>query len=277
MTGSEHGGQTLTTHGGPATDRPRFTIVTASFNALAGLRRTVENVAAQDFPDVEHVIVDGGSSDGSREYLESQGQKLRWISEPDEGIADALNKGIAMATGDYILVLQAEDVFVDTASLSSVARDLGDTGRFGTIDIAAYEVILDFGDRTVLRKARPLGWLSSFKMTCPHQGMFVARSLYARIGSFDASYRVAMDYEWLLRARNAGARLLAFSRPVAIMPATGVSTQTGWSSVARRLDEDRRLQDQHATSGLQKMASGVFWSVYRPFKQVKARIGSGPG
>ncbi|MAF29784.1 MAG: hypothetical protein CL820_15115 [Croceicoccus sp.] len=258
----------------PNAEQPVFTIVTASFNALDGLRRTVESVAAQDHSAVEHIVIDGGSSDGTRAYLEEMGDRVRWISEPDEGIGDALNKGIAMASGDYILVLQAEDVFVDNGALGRVAGELVDRGRHGRIDVAAFDVILDFGDRRVLRKARPLSFLSDFKMTCPHQGMFVSRALYEKIGGFDATYRVAMDYEWLLRARNAGARLLAFDRVVAIMPATGVSTRTDWPSVSHRLSEDRRLQAQHARNAAGRAVNRVFWMVYRPFKQVKSRIGS---
>ena len=170
---------------------PLISVVTAAFNALEGLRRTVESVAGQDFRSVEHVVVDGGSVDGTREYLESLGDTVRWISEPDDGIADALNKGIAMARGEYVLVLQAEDTFVDGGSLGRAATHLANSQ-----DIVAFEVLLDHGNGSGDRlKTRKLSVLTECKMTNPHQGLFCRRNLYQRIGVFDRTYRIAMDYE----------------------------------------------------------------------------------
>jgi cellulose synthase/poly-beta-1,6-N-acetylglucosamine synthase-like glycosyltransferase len=91
----------------PDPDLPRVTVLTAALNARAALARTVDSVAAQDFADREHVVVDGASTDGTADWLKGLDAPVRWISEPDSGIAAALNKGLALARGDYVLVLQA--------------------------------------------------------------------------------------------------------------------------------------------------------------------------
>ncbi|MGD9470722.1 MAG: glycosyltransferase family 2 protein [Novosphingobium sp.] len=249
-------------------DKPLVSVVTATFNALPELKMTIPNIAGQDFRSVEHIIIDGGSSDGTAEYLAGLGGAVRWLSEPDGGIGDALNKGIAMARGEYVLVLQAEDRFCDPGSLRAAAAELA-----GGEDIVAFEVDLLFADGSVRRRrSRPFGWLTRFKMTSPHQGMFCRRDLFSRIGAFDPEFRIAMDYEFLLRAMQRGAQLKAVPWPVAVMPATGISTQADWPSIRARLAEDRRLQRRHAAGFASRLMTEAFWVVYMPFKYMKARL-----
>ncbi len=269
MTGSEHGEQTLTTHDGAAPERPRFTIVTASFNALAGLRRTVDSVATQDFTDVEHVIVDGASSDGTREYLASLGTRVRWISEPDDGIADALNKGIAMASGDYILVLQAEDELIDGSALSRVSKLLGDD-----VEIVSFAVRKTGPANNAIYTTSGFDWASEFFMTVPHQGAFCRRSLYERIGVYDPAIRVAMDYDFMLRAKRANASIVVVNKPIAIMPDTGVSSRRDWPSLKARLAENRLLHRRHRKGFLNLAIGEAFWLVYPFYKRLRhLRIG----
>lgn len=245
-----------------------ISIVTATFNARTGLQATVDSVQSQDFRSVEHIVIDGGSSDGTREYLESVGNAVRWISEPDEGIADALNKGIAMARGEYVVVLQAEDTFVDAGSLGRATRFLR-----GREDIVAFDVMLERGmGNAERRRSRGFSLLTEYKMTSPHQGMFCRRDLFERIGLFAPAYRIAMDYEFLLRAKRRGATLRPVSEAVAMMPATGVSTKVDWPSVRSRLLEDRRLHRQHSKGGLFRLSSEIFWLIYMPFKRIKNSI-----
>ena len=252
-------------------DKPQVSVVTATFNALDGLKTTVRSVAEQTSGSVEHIIIDGGSSDGTQAYLESLGDRVRWISEPDDGIADAMNKGIAMARGEWILILQAEDSFTSGESLKSLLPRLGSEA-----DILAFDVaLLRKGGAVERRRARPLGLLTEFKMTSPHQGMVCRRSLFEKIGAFDTSYRIAMDYEFLLRAKRAGATVKVCREVLAEMPATGISTQTDWPSMHRRLKEDRRLQRQHAQGLAGHLLTELFWLAYLPFKRGKWALTNG--
>ena len=99
--------------------KPFFSILTASFNRRATIQETLESVSNQTFRSFEHIIVDGGSNDGTIEILKEYQEKyqLKWISEPDRGISDALNKGLHLAKGFYVFVLQADDSFIDQFSL----------------------------------------------------------------------------------------------------------------------------------------------------------------
>lgn len=248
---------------------PLVSVVTASFNAVDGLRRTVESVAKQRFRSVEHIVIDGGSSDGTVDYLASLGERVRWLSEPDQGIADALNKGIAMARGEYVLVLQADDTFYDEESLAHAVPLLD-----GANEIVAFAVCMKYRDGQLRRLApKGLGFLSRFQMTMPHQGVFCRRTLFERLGAFDTSFRIAMDYDFFLRCLNRGCRVVTSNEVLSIMPATGISSQPDWNSVSNRLAEFRRAQQRNLASPLDRLAGGIYWLAYLPYKRAKIAFG----
>jgi glycosyltransferase involved in cell wall biosynthesis len=240
---------------------PLVTIVTAAFNALEGVKATVANVAEQSFRSVEHIVIDGGSADGTAEYLRSLGDAVRWISEPDRGIADALNKGVAMARGEYILVLQAEDTLLDTDSLARAAphlRDETEIVSFGIVLGSERRISRGFGPRTRLHP--PFF----------HQGAFCRASLFERIGLFDTSLSIAMDYEFFVRAYLAGASSVVLPEPVSHMPQTGVSSQLDWPTLERRLAENRLIHFRHARQPALTLFYRLYWLAYRPFKRVRS-------
>jgi len=249
-------------------DDPLVTVVTASYNALAGLRATVQSVAAQDFDLVEHVIVDGGSNDGTREYLENLGANVRWISEADGGIADAMNKGISMARGQYICVLQAEDMFLDASSLSRASGKLAQGA-----DFVSFEVMLQQpdGDQIVIN-SRPYSLFTDLRMLNPHQGLFCRKSVFDRVGLFDTSFRIGMDYEHLLRAKRAGCTLEAVNSVLSIMPATGVSSRQDWASKHELLMEQRRAQIKNTPGLLPRMGYWIFWAAFYPAYFLKSKL-----
>jgi glycosyltransferase involved in cell wall biosynthesis len=246
---------------------PLVSVVTATFNALDDLKQTVESVSSQESASVEHVVIDGGSRDGTRAYLEGLGERVRWVSEPDDGIADALNKGVAMARGDYILVLQAGDCFVSPQSFTMAKPTLSQGA-----DLVSFDVRLVNGPRSRVLRSHGLGPRAELFMPLPHQGLFAARTLIERIGAFDTTYRIAMDYEFLLRAKRAGAVVKIVNQTLATMPETGISTRPHWRDMKVRLAENRRLHLQHAGGPLAKLGYQLFWASYRPFKRVKAAL-----
>ena len=246
---------------------PLISVVTASFNAIEGLRDTVESVAGQTFRSFEHIVIDGGSGDGTREYLEALGGTVRWVSEPDDGIADALNKGVAMARGDYILVLQGGDRFVDRDSLSQAAEQLTEGPG-----LLAFSVILEeLGGRRLMR-SRDLAFRSLFHMPMPHQGLIASRDLFHHIGGFDTSYCIAMDYDWLLRARNAGAKTQIDARPLSVMLADGISSRRDWEGLSRRLTEFRRAQFAHSRGRVARTILRLYWALYPTYRRGMARL-----
>jgi glycosyltransferase involved in cell wall biosynthesis len=241
--------------------QPLVSVVTVAFNALEGLKATVASVAKQSFRSVEHIVIDGGSDDGTREYLSSLGEGVRWLSEPDRGIADALNKGLAMARGEYILVLHAEDTFVDADSLTRAAPHLR-----GKTEIVSFAILL--GGKA--RVSRGFGPRTRLHPPFFHQGVFCRASLFERLGRFDTGLSISMDYEFFVRAYLAGASSMILREPIANMPPTGVSSQLDWPTLERRLAENRRIHFRHAGQPANKLFYYVYWLTYPLFKRVRS-------
>jgi glycosyltransferase involved in cell wall biosynthesis len=205
-----------------STRRPRVTLITVALNACRTLERTIASIQAQTFADLEHVVVDGGSDDGTIELLRS---KLRpqdyWISEPDLGISDGFNKGVALAAGDLIQFVNADD-WLSPDQVEVAVRGLDATGA----DFV-------FGDVIFYRKGQPdfryLGepnYAKAIRRRMPalnHATALVRRAAFERIGLFDLRYRCAMDYDWFLRLHLAGGRGVYLPDLVGHMNHDGVS------------------------------------------------------
>lgn len=180
----------------------KLSIITVSRNNLAGLRKTCESVSAQSYTDYEWLIVDGGSTDGTPEYLQSLvPQPARWCSEADQGIYNAMNKGIAWSHGEYLLFLNSGDVLADGQVLERMVTELHDA------DIV-------YGDALFCKpkKARLVQYPEHFTLyhlwkgfTPCHQAAFIRAELLRDGGGYDERYRIVADYrkwiEWKLEGR----------------------------------------------------------------------------
>lgn len=255
----------MTTAGAKPQGVPTVTVLTVSFNALADLKCTVASVVLAGETGIEHVVVDGASSDGTPEYLAQTG--TRWISEPDKGIADAMTKGLAMVSGEYVLILQAGDLFAPGLNLDEIQSELDGS------DIVSFDVLITHPDGDVRFCSRGLSRALETSMSVPHQGAFVRRDLYERIGAFEAQYKVGMDYEFMLRAKRAGATCKVVNRVVAIMPADGISARRDWHSLKTRLAESRLIQSAHARGFADRLLQKLYWAVYPLYKRFRHRGG----
>lgn len=191
---------------GSAASRP-LTIVTITRDNLDGLRRTFASLDAQDFRNVQHVVVDGASTDGSIEWLKTNqvfGDTIL-VSEPDHGVYDAMNKGAALATGTLLNFLNAGDVLAHATVLSraveSHARDhwMWAFGLARVIDESGRPI------RPVWPAAYSLRRHALGQMKISHQATFMATDLFRRLGGFDERYRVSADTDLLLRAGSIAA------------------------------------------------------------------------
>jgi glycosyltransferase involved in cell wall biosynthesis len=244
--------------------QPLITVVTASLNADATIRNTLESVRSQRKINVEHIVCDGGSTDDTLPILKefSGAYNLRWISEPDNGIAQALNKGFTQSSGRYILVLQADDQLLSTGILEMICAPLEKT----THDIFSYPVIVDHPTKgPYLRKPiRPLWW-NRFKFVLPHQGCFVHRRVFERIGGFRPEFKINMDYDFFYRALNAGCSVFIGDIPTAIMGGAGIGTRV--ENVFLRLDEERRVQSSNENNRIVRLVQQLFYVLYFPYKK----------
>ena len=182
----------------------KISIVTATFNSGATLRDTIKSVLGQTYRDFEHLIIDGGSKDDTldivREYEPQYGGRLRWVSERDGGIYDAMNKGIAMATGDVVGILNSDDFYTSDTVLQAVAEAM----REQSVD-AVYGDIHYVDEHDLSRCTRyyssagfrrwkmRLGWMPA------HPSFYCRKKIYERYGTFDISFKIGADFENLLR------------------------------------------------------------------------------
>ena len=204
-----------------------FSIVTVTYNAASVLRATLDSVLAQDYPEVEHIIVDGASGDDtlrmvdeyvSRSEQAETGHRIVVVSEPDRGIYDAMNKGLSKATGDYISFLNAGDRLPSGETLSGIAlaaEGVAD-GEWPAVLYGDTDIVDEAGRFLFHRRLSPPDHLSwrSFRhgMLVCHQA-FYARTDIARSVPYDTRYRFSADVDWCIRVmKEAGQRGLRLQR-----------------------------------------------------------------
>lgn len=174
----------------------KISVVTVSYNAIDLIEDTIKSVAAQTYPDVEYIVIDGASKDGTKELINRHSEKISyWVSEPDKGIYDAMNKGIIMAAGDYINFMNAGDCFASDDVIEKFVESLqeGATVVYGdTLQLRP--------DGLKLSKALPCKFLSHKGILC-HQSAFISLP-YHKSHLFDLNYKILADFNFFFNAYN---------------------------------------------------------------------------
>ena len=220
----------------------KISIITVSYNAVATIEDTIQSVLNQSYKNIEYVIIDGGSSDGTQAIIEKYSDKISYyVSEPDGGIYFGMNKGVTACKGDFIGILNADDVYASKTVISNVA-ELLQTAKTDTL-YGDLEYVTEQNLNVVVRK-----WISgSFERKKflrgwmpPHPTFFVKKELYLKYGLFNTSFKISADYELMLRFLfNNGLSAVYLPQTLIKMRVGGVSN----SSLKNRLQanrEDRR-------------------------------------
>ncbi|KAA6431463.1 glycosyltransferase [Dyadobacter flavalbus] len=179
----------------------KVSIITVVYNGAQTIRQCIESVLAQDFPSVEYIIMDGSSTDGTQEIVRSYGRAVaRFVSEPDNGIYDAMNKGIQIASGDVIGILNADDFY----AYSSVIKDVVNQMAAGNFQACYGDLqYVDASDESIVKRQWNSGKYSSGAFLNgwmpPHPTFFVRREVYGKFGKFRLDLGSAADYELMLR------------------------------------------------------------------------------
>jgi glycosyltransferase involved in cell wall biosynthesis len=179
----------------------KITVITATYNSISSIRDTYESIASQDYKEIEWIVIDGESTDGTIDYLRSIQHKIsKLISEKDNGIYHALNKGLQLATGDIIGFLHSDDVFANEEIISGIAKLFQEQqigGVYGDL-----EYISQNKNKDVIRKWKSndfnsdqikKGWMP------PHPTLFLKREIYEKFGNFDENMKISADYDFILR------------------------------------------------------------------------------
>ncbi len=221
------------------------------------------SIRHQRFQNLEHIVIDGGSCDNTLDILKKYNDtyNLTWISEPDHGIADALNKGLKQAKGRYILVIHADDHLLTPQTLEIVYPLLA-SERFDVHSFPAVKHSPNLGK--VLYKPIRVLWWHHFKTIFPHQGCFVHRRVYDRAGGYRKEFSIALDYDFFYRVLSIRPSVKFEKKPVALMGGKGISSNQNF--LIQRLQEEVHVQDLNENNRLWRLAQLLFRTLYFPYK-----------
>jgi len=210
----------------------------------------LSSVIGQTYTDIEHVIVDGASTDGTVELIEAYAKKrpnVRWVSEKDEGIYNALNKGIRMATGDAIGFLHSDDVLFAPDSIEHIAEAFKEPD----VDVVYGDLQYCHGNRVVRRwqsnpfnpRSLKYGWMP------PHPTVYVRRSVYEQVGEYDEWFRISADFDMMLRIFGAGYKSHYLPEVIVSMETGGASNRNTKARLSKTQEDYVVLKKNHVGAG----------------------------
>lgn len=200
-------------------EHPLISVVTVSFNAVRDIEKTILSVINQTYQNIEYIIIDGGSTDGTVDIIKKYaGHITYWVSEPDKGIYDAFNKGWKIAKGEWIYYLGADDVLLPNAFTSIFLSDLNEYGIvFGDV---IYKTPLGLIHKNSNRNIDSI----KKRLNCSHQGFIMRKNIIAKMGGFDFyQYKISADYDLILRSYLTGFTMKYVPVEIAIFDTSGTS------------------------------------------------------
>jgi glycosyltransferase involved in cell wall biosynthesis len=208
----------------------RISVITVTYNSAATVKDTLESVLNQDYDDVEHILVDGASKDETVNIIRLY-PKVVWISERDSGLYDAINKGIKMATGDIIGVLNSDDFFADSGVLSAIAKTFETTGADAVFGDIAFvrpanlnKIIRLYSSKRFVPGRFAYGYMPA------HPSFYVKKYCYDQYGLYQLDYKIAADYELLMRFIYKNKIAYHYIEKVLVYMRTGGISNKNWLS-----------------------------------------------
>ena len=245
----------------------KISIITAVFNNRDTLAEALDSALSQTHAELELIVIDGGSTDGTLDVLRSYENRLAvLLSEPDQGIYDALNKGIKRASGEVVGFLHSDDLFADVIVLQRVVAafsDLQVDAVYGDLQYVRKdnrdEVVRHWQAGVFSRIRLGWGWMP------PHPTFYVRRSVYERLGMFDTSYRIAADYDCMLRFLGTGGVRVTYIPHVLVKMRLGGASNRSLKNILQKSMEDYRALNGNNVGGLGALVwknfskLGQFW------------------
>jgi len=236
----------------------KISIITITYNSAETLPRALESVQNQKYDEIEHIIIDGASTDGSIELIEAYSKKIqrdnkastrevRWISEPDKGIYNALNKGIQMATGDVIGFLHSDDVFNSSDSIGIIAAAFEDSQTqvvYGDLQYCRNgKVVRRWKSNEFHRSSLKYGWMP------PHPTLYCRKEVYEKEGLYDEWFRISADYDMILRIFKAGYKSQYIPEVLVCMEVGGASNKNTKARLSKTQEDYIVLKKNHIGAG----------------------------
>jgi len=241
----------------------KISIITITYNSAKTLQRALDSVQGQTYPDIEHILVDGASTDGTRELIEAYAKahtNVRWISEKDKGIYNALNKGIRMATGDVIGFLHSDDILFSADSIGQIAAAFADKETevvYGDLQYCrGSKVIRRWRSNAFSPSSLKFGWMP------PHPTVYVRKEVYAQVGEYDEWFHISADYDMMLRIFSAGYKSH-------YIPEVLVSMETGGASNKNRRARLSKTQEDYIALQKNNVGAGYLTVAFKQIRKVR--------
>jgi len=214
-------------------EQPLISIITVNLNDVEGLKRTMTSASEQTFMEFEYIVIDGGSTDGSKEFIESYSNKIDyWVSEKDSGIYNAMNKGIKMASGEYLLFLNSGDWLFNKKVLDVVSKELVDC------DMLYGNIVKAFNDGRRIPEnaaiAKDITLKTFFRGSLNHQALFINHKLFEIYGLYDEELQIVSDWKFSLIALGINNSKIKFiDTKISFYDMTGISNDNSLRNVER--------------------------------------------
>ena len=245
----------------------KFSIITATWNSQLLILNCLQSINQQTYKSIEHLIIDGGSNDETMEIVKSFPSVTKFVSEPDKGIYDALNKGIKMATGDVIGFLHSDDQLGSTDTIKKIAdlfKATNADGVFGDLVFVNREnkITRTWKSKTFNRENVKYGWAP------PHPTLFLKKEVYQKHGFFDTSFKIAGDYDFMERVMlDKEIKLAYLPEVVTKMRMGGASTGSFYQLVTKSKEDMRALRKNGFSFPLAVLAAKNLRKIPQLFKR----------
>lgn len=242
----------------------RVSVITVCFQSAGTIERSLASVASQSWVNREHIVIDGGSTDGTIGIVERYRDKLAClVSEPDGGIYDAMNKGLARASGDVVVFLNSDDWYVDEHALETAMSCFSDPSVdvvFGDVDFVhaadPIKVVRRYRTTPFRPELLSAGWMP------PHPALFIRKPVLDRVGPFKTSYRIAGDFDLVVRVfRDRSIRHTHLRRVLVRMQTGGASTAGLKSTILLNKEMMRSLRENEILTSWPRLLSRYFRKV----------------
>lgn len=219
----------------------KLSIITINRNNAAGLLKTIESVVSQTFTDFEYIVIDGASTDESVNIIMNYANKIDyWVSEPDNGIYNAMNKGILQAKGEYLLFLNSGDWLYNENAIIKISNILYD------YDIVGGYVLDENG--TIRKSPEEFTFKTLYHINIPHQAEFIKKKLFEEIGYYDERLKILADYKFNILALIKNAKVLLIKQSIAVTDMNGISNTL--NSIEIINNERKKIFDELIPKGI---------------------------
>jgi glycosyltransferase involved in cell wall biosynthesis len=228
----------------------RISIITVCYNRKITISKAIESVLGQDYPNIEYIIIDGNSTDGTKQIIQSYSEKItKYISEPDKGMYDAINKGLSLATGDVVGLMHSDDEFFDLKVVSKIVATFQNSHDIDGVYGNGIYISNDLEERIVRNR---IGGIYDFKKIKSgwlplHPTVYLKKSLLDQYGSYNLDFKIASDTEFLLRYLFKHKIKMAYLDEYVVKMRMG-GLSTSFSRVFEVLHEDYRIYKYHQLS-----------------------------